>query len=145
MPGPDLTDAEASVEALMDDVCRITRNPAGRSDARLDPITLRMDDPTPAALVYEGKCLVSAPASSGSPQSFGRKDTTVNRYFLGLPLSVLRSVRSAEPAVGDLVQILSSRRDPSLADPAKIFEVQGVVYKTFSVSRRCEMQLRVAG
>jgi hypothetical protein len=142
MPGPDLLQARATVESLMDDACKIERNPQAGRDATPDPLTLLMVDPTPLGLIYLGACLLSVPLPRAHPAVFGLQDLTTMIHWLTLPLSVLAATPTAEPQVGDLVTMTASRRDPAAVGLQ--FLVTGTVHKTFAVSRRLELVRRTA-
>jgi hypothetical protein len=118
--GPDLTTARQAVENLMDDTCTIYRDVEGTADDGLDPETGELLLPDPDAdLVYAGRCKL-APTLPGA-------------YSCGLPWD------SPEPAIGDVVTVDSTRRDPDLV--GKTLVVRDVLYSTFLVSRKLTLEI----
>lgn len=133
--GPDLSTARLAVEALMDDTCTITRDAEGFSDDVLDPVTGRLAPPNPdTTSVYTGRCKVSPGGTQPSEREEGGSDVHARTYNGSVPWD------APMPAVGDLLTVASSHRDPQLV--GKSFRVQSVAVSTFLVSRRMQLELR---
>lgn len=130
--GPDLTGAQASVEALMDDTCQIYRY-ANDRDGTFDPSTLAITDPVPL-LIYDGPCMVRGEPTDRRTNDGGQTyaDTIYN----------LTLVVGADIKAGDVCKVTSSRRDPHIG--GEEFDVLEVLYKTFAISRKCRMKRREA-
>jgi hypothetical protein len=116
--GPDLTGAQASVEALMDDECIITRVSPGASDGTEDSVTFVVTEPA-RQTVYEGRCMLS---------------NRSGQYSLGLPLEPDGTLIR----IGDFVQPTSSRRDPDMLGRSFNVSAEPPV-KTFAILRRFEL------
>lgn len=138
--GPDLSPAEAALNALMDDTCSITRDVGDVDDAVLDQATGELIDSSPN-VVYSGACLVSAPEGLvDRPTTEGGRYYAKSNYMLSLPLKTLRAAPSSEPQIGDIVTITSSRRDQSVV--GQEFRIIDIVRKTMAASRKCALELR---
>jgi hypothetical protein len=119
----------------MDDVCIVLRDIDGTGDAVLDRNTgLLGDDPT--VPVYSGHCLVGSATLAESAVEREEGGTFVPRgtQAVSIPLQYMRDHPEAEPLEGDLVVVVSSRRDPALV--GKQFNVVRIVDKTMAVSRK---------
>jgi len=130
----------------MDDTCVIRRDPEGVTDDTFDEDTGELNPPDPdESTIYDadtlgdgdralgGRCKFS-PSKSAIPNRQGGLDIKVGEYNCGLPWD------APVVEIGDVVECLSSRRDPELVD--KQFTVKDVVYSTFLVSRKLLLELR---
>lgn len=134
MTGPDLSTAKAAVEALMDDTCRITRDLAS-DDSLPDYVTLRSSKGSGPIPFYDGRCKIKDLTNGKSSTRFeGKKEYAVALYELDIPLD-------SAPALhrGDVVTMLTSRRDPGLV--GRVFRVTEPVYKTFAIQRKALLEL----
>lgn len=125
--GPDLTGARRQLEALMDDSCRITRPLVDPQDPPVvyDATT----HPDHASGEFGGaRCLVGQRSGAGL-----RAEDDEYRYspYATLPWDV------TDVQEGDVLEVLTSRRDPSLPGLEAI--VRSVARKTFLVGRRLEL------
>lgn len=134
MTGPDLTQAKAAVEALMDDTCRITRDLAV-DDSLPDPITLRTNKGAGPIPFYNGRCKIKDLTNGKSSTRFeGGKEYAVALYELGIPLDEAPVLHR-----GDVVTWLTSRRDAGLV--GRQFRVTEPIYKTFAIQRKALLEL----
>ena len=142
--GPDLSAAVEAVEALMDDECVITRDLNGDEDAVLDtnplsPTYGQLVDPTDNTAVYDGRCLLKAPAGLvNRPVEQGGRIYTQGDYELRLPITAMIDDPSQEPQKGDKVVMSDSRRDPEVIGLA--FRITDVTYGTIAIQRICSLE-----
>lgn len=114
----NLAPAQAAVERLMTDTCRLYRNPGGVEDDTLAPTSEgAILDPGTVEPYYEGKCLfrVSTAAANG-----------VQGSGASIPLE-------QEPARDDFFEVVASRDPESVGRWFRVADVQG---GTFAVSRK---------
>lgn len=132
MTGPNLEPGRKALEKLMDDTCRVTRDPSGTSDDAFNQDTgVYTPPPNDVSTVYEGKCLLSVQGNVGRDANRGGGTFQVVGYKLQIPVSA--------PAlrVGDWVELLSSRRDPTSV--GKRFQVGRPQYATLTMTRAATM------
>ena len=145
--GPDLSDARLAVEDLMDDSCRIVRYEDASVDTldvvtgslsvpAGDPVTVYDESSTgDGGRVLLGRCKAS-PMTESQPRlgSEGAVEILPRPYRFSVPWD------APEPKIGDLITILSSRRDPTLVGTE--FIVKDVMRSTFLVGRRMIVERR---
>lgn len=127
----------------MDDECVITRpvSTDGELTGTLDLVTAEIDGETAATVVYPdptdtnpGRCSLSTVGPASTDTHRGGAVVPDDEQWVSLPLAYFADFPGAEPAVGDLVTMTASRRDPGVV--GSLYEVKRVVHKTFSVSRK---------
>lgn len=134
--GPSLEPARRAVEKLMDDVLKVTRNPSGEDDSTLDDEG-HLVEKAPVD-VYEGKGMVTVASSN---VALPQKAEEGGGYYVQMSYSAAIPIGAdAELLEGDLVVVLSSRRDPSLL--TKVFYVHKIVGSTMAVSRKFQLEER---
>lgn len=123
--GPDLSNATAVYEGLMDDTCRIDR----QGEMVYDPQTRR--NVRGNLTIYEGRCMVSNDTGEIGEQT--GIDINTSTFEVEVPITATGIVS------GDIITILTSRRDPEL--PTKKLRVKGAVFETFAIARTltCEV------
>lgn len=125
--GPDLSFAAHQVERLMDDSCRIARplvdpdDPPAVYDATTHPDHASGDEGGARVMVSDG---------GGATGSGGLVDAD-DAYRYTHTADVPRDV--TEVREGDVLTVLTSRRDPALVGTD--FIVRKVIVETFAVSR----------
>lgn len=129
---PDLARAQARVESLMIDSCKITRDAQQELDDVLDVDTGQLEAPDDDSLfVYYGACIVKP--NKGYRQTDVGGETTAERYHdLLIPLG------APEVKIGDRVEIAVASRDPQLVGSR--FVVTDSIAASFAVVRRIEME-----
>lgn len=133
--GPDLSAAKEAIEALMDDTCLITRDPAGEADSAFDPETGDLTTPVgQPILVYEGQCKLSKTKVQMKYSQEAGRAVPVQSYSGGIPLE------SGLPQEGDALLVTSSRRDPELA--GREFRIAEVTLSSWAVQRRFDLERR---
>jgi hypothetical protein len=133
--GPDLSSAVDAILALMDDTCEVSRPAGGATvlDQRSGTLLPTVVGPT----VYEGQCMVSASGREAQANTDTTGQQVVAQAFdISFPLTA----PPLQP--GDIVQVLSSRRDDQLV--GQRFKVEAVYVKTFAVSRKVSASQLVA-
>jgi len=145
--GPDLTSAKEAVERLQDDSCIITRGDG-------TPVW----NQTTGKTEYGGASIIYSAASLGEDgRSLADQAGTGGRCSISYPSNAQASYRTEGgrqvldevpeakipvdgPLVreGDILTVVSSRRDPQLVGQA--FRVSRVVEKTFAISRRIVLE-----
>jgi hypothetical protein len=117
----NLAPAQAAVERLMGDRCRIRRNPGGSDDDVLNPNPgeLTLDPGVEIEPYYDGIC--SARAAAGG--------TGEDASSITVPLSVV-------PLEDDAIEVYESR---DAAMVGRWFRVDRVMGGTFAVSRRLQV------
>lgn len=145
--GPDLNNARAAVERLMDDTCTITIDAQGAGDDVLNDADGSLTPPDPdASTIYDdtttgdggralgARCKVS-PAGL-APQTIIEGDVDISQrvYNGSIPWD------APMPPVGGVLKVTSSRRDPQLVNEE--FQIRSVVVSTFLVARKMQLVLR---
>ena len=131
MVGPDLTRARARVEALMDDLCTITTDPAGVTDDDLDETTGQLIPVAVPTTVYDGICLITPHTDGdGTPEP----DRTTGQVSDRARYRLLLPVAAPPVAEGQLLQVRQSRRDPQLPTARFRVDAAGQVL-TYAVAR----------
>lgn len=134
--GPDLSQAKVAVENLMDDRCRILRDPDWTRDDVVNSVTGQASSVNDDQLIYEGPCKCKIDFRPQMAQA-GDGQENVAQYNVAIPIPVNPA---SEPHQGDRVVFLASRRDPALV--GKVMRVSDIpVYKTFAIQRSmyCEL------
>jgi hypothetical protein len=131
MAGPDLTEATATVEAIMDDACTIVHDPTGFADDTFDRVTGTWLRPVPdGSTVYSGKCFASR-GGGGHDQLDAERPKSITRLVLKLPVG-----SSAPP--GSVCTFTASLRNPFLIDTT--WRVVSEESSTFSVTHRVRLE-----
>ncbi len=140
--GPDLTAGKEAVERLQDDACIITRE----AEPVWNQVTGKTEYPAPLTIYSsasqgEGGRSLADTDGTGGRCSIGYPSNTQPSYREEGGRQILNAIPEAKlpidaPLVleGDLVKVVSSRRDPQLVNQE--FRVSDVVEKTFAISRR---------
>ena len=116
--GPDLAPARAAVEALMDDVVRVTRNANATSDAVMGEGGVLVEPTGQPAEVYEGRGKHKH-RGEGAGQSL---------YEIAYP------IQFPLMKVGDRVEILASRRSQAAVGMTGV--VYEVIVGTFALQNK---------
>lgn len=131
----------------MDDTCTIIRDSQGTADDVLNTVTGSLVPPAPDTVtVYDGatlgdagrelggRCKVSAADPATDVRRQGGVDIFETAYNGSVPWD------APMPAIGDVLTITSSRRDPELV--GQEFRVTAVGVSTFLISRRLRLDKR---
>jgi len=130
----NLAPAERAVTKLMTDDCTITRDSEGVGDDTWDDVLGTYTRPSPdESEIYSGKCMVlPTPLGSRPGQSAAVEDPGSRELRILIPLD------QVDVAIGDVVTVTASRRDPALVD--RTFAVIGTVAQTFAVYRQLDVR-----
>jgi hypothetical protein len=141
----DLTYGRRVLEAEMTDTCRITRDPQQEDDDTFNRVTGEYAPPVgDVTTVYD-----AASVGSGGRALTGRCMVTLADRVPGgadvggdpVSLSAAKALLPWDaplPAVGDLLEMVTSRRDPALV--GQQFTVEEVEQSTFMVGRQLRLQ-----
>lgn len=143
----DIDAARSVAEELMVDAVIITRNPKGRTDATMDPDTLRMvDQPGQPAVVYDGTTLgdggrpLVGMARIHPPSQLPAAETEGGRRYVARTTRVSIPWDAPDVESGDTVTVISSAHDPHL--DGKVLIVRAVPVHTHVVTRQLNVEVR---
>lgn len=121
--GPDLEQARATLESLMDDEVAIARPTGGEV---LDPNTGK-NTPEATISIYTGPALISTPRLVPEIRERAGNFPTYMRQKISVP------VTANEVLKGDVVTCTASRRLPQMV--GEVWRVEGVLMGTFALKQ----------